>query len=350
MIINLIIYILLCLYGIVFSILYSVYPAFVMVGTLMVFPLVSWVICIIASFFLKVEIKPEEETMHKEESMRYTITIRNNGIIPIGNGRIRLNYGLIHSKKREKQWLKFSVSGREEVNIHVNIKCDYCGYLSVKSSRIQVYDYFKIFHLTKFSKVEEKILVYPKVKIYPLSVNKVVLYGNEEEDGFEQNQPGDDPSQVFDFREYREGDKLQRIHWKLSSKKDKLMVKEFSKPIVINSAVLVDLYSDKANDLEYYCNLLERAISVSYSLLSMGVKHYVFWVNYENDELQKHFIDSEEGLYFVVGSLALGLAKASKNDLVSEYIALGNVYSNLYYVGSESQEELEQLGLKAEVI
>ena len=37
-----------------------------------------------------------------------------------------------------------------------------------------------------------------------------------ESDSYSTIKGGDDPSEVFAIREYREGDRLQRIHWKLS--------------------------------------------------------------------------------------------------------------------------------------
>ena len=42
--------------------------------------------------------------------------------------------------------------------------------------------------------------------------------------------PGDDPSEIFGVREFRAGDKMQSIHWKLSAKSDDLLVRENSQP------------------------------------------------------------------------------------------------------------------------
>ena len=51
-------------------------------------------------------------------------------------------------------------------------------------------------------------------------------------DRFSTYKKGDDPSEIFDIREYADGDKIQRIHWKLSSKTGDLMVKEGSLPLM----------------------------------------------------------------------------------------------------------------------
>ena len=40
------------------------------------------------------------------------------------------------------------------------------------------------------------------------------------------SRPGDDPGETFDIREYREGDSIRQIHWKLTGKMDRLIIRE----------------------------------------------------------------------------------------------------------------------------
>ena len=42
---------------------------------------------------------------------------------------------------------------------------------------------------------------------------------------------GDDPSEIYQVREYRERDSLKDIHWKLSAREEELMVKERGFPL-----------------------------------------------------------------------------------------------------------------------
>ena len=42
-------------------------------------------------------------------------------------------------------------------------------------------------------------------------------------------QPGDDASETFDVREYRSGDRISRMHWKLTAKREAPMIREFSR-------------------------------------------------------------------------------------------------------------------------
>ena len=50
-------------------------------------------------------------------------------------------------------------------------------------------------------------------------------------DRFSDEKPGDDPSEIFDIREFKDGDRLNSIHWNLTVKTGKIMVKDFSFPL-----------------------------------------------------------------------------------------------------------------------
>jgi len=62
-----------------------------------------------------------------------------------------------------------------------------------------------------------------------------------ENDGLLQNRKGTDYSEIFDLRDYRSGDDVRAIHWKLSGKLDRLVVKEASDPTRYQVVLMPDL-------------------------------------------------------------------------------------------------------------
>ena len=56
-----------------------------------------------------------------------------------------------------------------------------------------------------------------------------------------QTKPGDDPTELFALRDWREGDRLSRIHWKLSQKLGRPLVKELGLPLSDHRLFLLDL-------------------------------------------------------------------------------------------------------------
>ena len=84
----------------------------------------------------------------------------------------------------------------------------------------------------KIKEKERSLLIYPESFSLLVSDEKGLDFslGNDDSE-FYTDRPGDDPSEVFDRREFRNGDKLSRVDWKLSAREKKMMVKEMSAPI-----------------------------------------------------------------------------------------------------------------------
>lgn len=69
-----------------------------------------------------------------------------------------------------------------------------------------------------------------------------------EEECIENTNKGMVSADIKEIREYHEGDRLQRIHWKLSSKLDDLFVKEPENTAVLSIVLLPEFTKDKIED------------------------------------------------------------------------------------------------------
>ena len=140
-------------------------------------------------------------------------------------------------------------------------------------------------------------------QIYDLNFSGNVININSlDGEIFSKDKAGDDPSEVFNVREYVEGDKIQRIHWKLSSKVDNVMIKEYSQPIVHNSIIIVEFYESE-NNINTIQGIIETAISLSHMLLSYNYIHYICWYDKSKDFFNKIIINSEEDMLGVACEL-----------------------------------------------
>lgn len=84
---------------------------------------------------------------------------------------------------------------------------------------------------------------------------------------------GNDFSEVTDMREYRPGDRLKDIHWKLSAKKQDLMVKE--RASVAQSQVILLL--DLSGEPERVSQVLRLAYGLAKSFLGEYVPVRILW-------------------------------------------------------------------------
>ena len=97
---------------------------------------------------------------------------------------------------------------------------------------------------------------------------------------YDLHRRGQDISEPFDIRDYRESDAPHAIHWKLSAKVDKLVVREASHPSNYDILVLVDRArftgpkGPRVSD-ELMSAILSMAVSASYDLCRQNLGHNV---------------------------------------------------------------------------
>ena len=72
---------------------------------------------------------------------------------------------------------------------------------------------------------------------------------------------GEDEALLCVDREYRDGDDIRNVHWRLSSKLDSLMVKEFSKPLDERCSVLIETSLCGIEDPEEIKQKTDRILS-----------------------------------------------------------------------------------------
>ena len=128
-----------------------------------------------------------------------------------------------------------------------------------------VYDMLGIFFLPIRIKKRSFVRVLPKQqkpKIIPDSSNFTVT-------GYKPKPVGN--SEIYELREYRHGDSLRNVHWKLSSKSDGLIVKEPNVPIIKN-CLIMPFFGDNADEndvvfakLMYVCRYMIKSIGICFA-------------------------------------------------------------------------------------
>ena len=121
----------------------------------------------------------------------------------------------------------------------MDLESEDCGELIIRCGRAWIQDHLELFHrnIAGFDPV--------RMTVYPRSVSLEVLLDQKSTgfpwaDGPMQNRMGSDASETFDIREYRPGDDVRLIHWKLSGKADDLIVRLPGSPVLYDLVVLAD--------------------------------------------------------------------------------------------------------------
>ncbi len=150
----------------------------------------------------------------------------------------------------------------------------------------------------------ETFTVYPQVvdiQVDPRQSASTSLEGVS----YDPHRSGQDPSEVFDLRSYREGDSVKSIHWKLSTRFDDVLVREASRPQDHAIAILFGIFAcdfEESERPQVLSAALGLAASVSLSLMRLGYHHVV--VTTGGSALTAYPVDNRRGFNEMLDALA----------------------------------------------
>lgn len=144
--------------------------------------------------------------------------------------RISARYRIRHINGTQSHYFEADYSvfhGSREYGL--DMKLDYCGVYEVTYEELLVYDLFGFFGRKIACPLSVNIIVMPKEVEIDADIEALGIA--DEKEAYNDPLAGDDVSEIKELRDYREGDRLSQVHWKLSSKSEDFIVKEYSKKI-----------------------------------------------------------------------------------------------------------------------
>lgn len=280
MLLTKILFIVLILICAAFYILYIWDFALVLLIVMIILPILMYVTTWITKRKISVDFAVKEKNSSKNKDFSVQLVVNNDSIFPIGKAEAHIIYYNVFSNQTSAFDLYLPIQPRNSQRITFQLRSKFCGIIKIKTSYLNIYDPLRIFKFRTGKNISTEVVIMPEGH----EVSGIVHYSdrvNEESDIFSEYRPGDDPSEVFDLREYNPGDKLNRIHWKLSSKKNEFIVKEYSLPIDVPCSLFLDLKCYKDNDLTLpvFDTLIETFLSISQFLLDNERCHSVTFYN-----------------------------------------------------------------------
>lgn len=130
--------------------------------------------------------------------------------------------------------------------IQIPVETAFCGLLSLEAKALHISDYLHF--ITKEIPINIKVQVPVLPATTDISLPSTAPVSDGMEEFTESDNKGNLSSDIKEIREYRPGDRLQRIHWKLSAKLDDLLVKEMAHTSILSLVVLPECNRDKIQD------------------------------------------------------------------------------------------------------
>lgn len=228
------------------------------------------------------------EPMEKGSEFYLRFVLHNPTWFPLVNATIKLNVANRFYREEGTHFLNVPIRAQKDTEAIYPIVMDYCGRLAVKAEEIRLLDLLGIYEVVLPINEEQECLVFPKSELRNQEAGR--LYINGVSESMESKEKGYDFSEISGIREYIPGDKLQNIHWKLSVKKDELMVKERISVSAMQLNVLVELENDEDMRLEA---VLELAESITKSFVVQNLPFTVYYYSTNLSELKGCYIGNE---------------------------------------------------------
>lgn len=272
---------------------------------------------------LRISAAPGIPVVSKGQAIPLKVTLENTGWLPVSRITGLLVYENEYSYVSGDERIGFGLDGKKKVVIEREIPTGYCGRMCIRLEELRVYDYLGVFARQIKSKGKSYVNVLPD--IYPMSVEVGMHTRNFPVDAeeYDSHRSGDDPSEIFQIREYRAGDSMQRIHWKMSAKADELMTKEYSQPVGCSVLLLFDLHHAQKQMIGpgEMDRMLETAASLSYSLMLVGCIHYASWFEESSAKVRRVCVKGEEQVYEMIDLLMGAFPYGEAFDLKEGYHA-----------------------------
>lgn len=288
------------------NVAFTEYVPFMLLCILVLLPVVMLVYTLILRNHLAITLREKREMAIRGGMDEYCVQIENKTIVPVSAIKLQVAYQYDHYHVPSVFEHTVSVNSMEQKELRGKVRLEHTGLLTIDLSHSYLYDPLRLFCIPLKQKAEQKIVVMPVLE-EPDYYSIYTTYDNLlESSEYSAKRPGEDASEIFDVREYQQGDSLNRIHWKLSAKEDILVVKEFSMPLSRSNCILLEL--NETDTQEERCRL-DGVYELGYAIGNLAcLKEREFALAYYSSSLgglRTHWITNQEELEKAVQMLIL---------------------------------------------
>lgn len=167
----------------------------------------------------QVEISGIPDYVTRGEDIRLRVRVVCQGWLPLAGLRIR---GIWKSQGQKdlkvENWL-WGMRGRSDRELEFELPAEHCGAAEFRVSEARIYDCLRLFSVPVSEKQVRKLLITPRLEPVPDREAGLIL-------SLLHTQSGEDDGDFF-VRDYRPGDNLRSIYWKLTAKEEELQVKDY---------------------------------------------------------------------------------------------------------------------------
>lgn len=269
-----------------------------MMAFLVVLPLITWAMNFYIRKYVSISLRlPATGAKNKEATAE--VFLKNDSSLPLARAYIQLNAENTLTGEKMTDIITLSSAQHSEVKGEFILSSDKCGYVNVWVEKVLLTDIFGFIPIKADITSEGKMSVLPDT--FDMNISLSVSYiSRMDEDTYSPDKSGNDFSETFQIREYIPGDSLKQIHWKLSDKLDKLVVREASLPVSRSLLVFWDKNASQ-NTADEMDAMAEVTTSLCQALCDEGILFTLGWTDKTENTFEE--ITHTEDLFKSVGQM-----------------------------------------------
>ncbi|MBQ1489476.1 MAG: DUF58 domain-containing protein [Eubacterium sp.] len=281
------------------------------------------------------------------EPAALTLHLANGSRIPASNVKLSFQIRNLLTDESFPVEQSISLGSRKTTDFTVPLPSDHCGSLALTDGKVECGEPFGLFHRRRSFTMDGHYSVLPRETGVHLSEGQIMQYDMESYK-YSMEHSGGDPSETFQIREYRRGDPVRGIHWKLSAKTGETMLREPGLPVENNILLVID----KCQQLNpsQIDDIADLAISISRDLLEQEIVHTVGWYDHLRGGYSLGYVSDEASLLNCYTAFLTSPFRESEAS--SAYLLVDSdvemLWSN-YIVLTENERDLERLKEYGEV-
>ncbi len=262
-------YYLFLLLSLVFALLYPGRTSSAFFYAMLIMPLLSLGLSSLLLTGFRFEQRVSAYAASKGETVKYSLVAGNRGIMMLPYVELRF-FGSGFVYKNEFAARRLAIAPRSRARVEIALPCKYKGAYELGVRQIVFKDFLGLFTFRQNVQKLGDLVVYPRIvelQSFP------VMAGYVGEPGEAAGRGHDRTENISDIRKYASGDRLRAIHWKLSAKKEELMVKNFEQATGASVELIIDATGEGAGleALELEDRLVECAVALIYHFTKRSI-------------------------------------------------------------------------------
>lgn len=246
--------------------------------TVILLPAFSFLYTFLISVRFKYSQELDRSVILKGEKVDFTCTFYNEDFILYPYIHVIFPGASLNSSGKPNE-IKFSLAPRKKKSYTFELKFDYRGIYEVGIDVIRFEDFLGLFRFKYKVPDRKKITVNPRIiELDNLSLRSTLA----SESRPVKNNVNEDNMSVCDIREYQYGDSIKKIHWKLTSKSEELLVKQFESSSEMSTVLLIDLVPcEPAGDNKIIIEdkIIEAAVAIVHYCLKNWININLLYYN-----------------------------------------------------------------------